>query len=160
MLGFWSLLIGIIFALISAIILKKVRTFSTDHIAESVLLLCIGYISYITSEMTENSGIITLLTCGIVMSHYSWYNLSTIGRHASFQIFEFLGYFAEAFVFIYLGITFFSYKSLAWSWDLFVAEVLIIFFGRFIGVVGLMAIIKTCCKPKDEEEAEAVLTYK
>jgi NhaP-type Na+/H+ or K+/H+ antiporter len=75
-LGFWSLMMGIMFALWSAWLLKKYRSFSKNQIHEVLIIFCFGYIAYILSEISELSGIITLLTCGIVMSHYTWYNLS------------------------------------------------------------------------------------
>ena len=75
-LGFWSLCMGIVFALWSAWLLRKYRSFSRNPTNEVMIIFCFGYIAYILSEVSENSGIITLLTCGIVMSHYTWYNLS------------------------------------------------------------------------------------
>lgn len=73
------------------------------------MIFCFGYLSYVTSEVTEQSGIITLLTCGIVMAHYTWFNLSPQGKQSSYIVFQFLGYALEAFVFAYLGLTLFSY---------------------------------------------------
>ena len=96
--------------------------------------------------MTKQSGIITLLTTGIVMSHYAWFNLSPQGKSSSHIVFQFLGYAAEAFVFAYLGLTFFSYTSLKWSFDLFIVELLIIFFGRFIGTVGMFSFLNDSSK--------------
>lgn len=108
-LGFNSLLIGIVYAILSAYILKRFRVFSKKPIAEVMMIFCIGYLAYVTAELSENSGIITLLTVGIVMGHYTWFNLSPMGKTASYLVFEFLGYTMEAFVFGYLGLTFFSY---------------------------------------------------
>jgi len=145
-LALYSFSIGIVFALMSAILLKKYRSFTKSPIVETMIIFLFGYISYVVSEITENSGIITLLTCSIVMSHYTWYNLSPQGKHASYIVFEFLGHAMEAFVFIYLGITFFSFKELRWSWHLFVAEVIIIIVGRLIGTIGLLELFSCCCK--------------
>ena len=114
-LGFMSLFVGVVFGLFSSYILKSFRVFSKNPVSESVMIFCIAYLSYVTSEAAEYSGIITLLSCGIVMAHYSWYNLSPQGKQSSFIVFQFLGYISEAFVFSYLGITFFSYGNLNWS---------------------------------------------
>ena len=43
-----------------------------------------------------------------------------------------------SFVFGYLGITFFSYISLDWSWQLFIAMLIICCAGRFIGTIGII----------------------
>lgn len=144
MLGFWSLIIGILFGLISSWLLKKYRAFSKNPITETTIIFCIGYIAYIVSEFTENSGIISLLTCGITMSHYTWFNLSPQGKHASYIVFEFLGFGMEGFVFIYLGVTLFSFGNLRWSPDLFFTELIIIIVGRFIGTVGFLKFLSIC----------------
>lgn len=75
-LGFNSLFVGVVFGLFSSYVLKSFRAFSKNPVSESMIIFCIAYLSYVTSEVAEYSGIITLLSCGIVMAHYSWYNLS------------------------------------------------------------------------------------
>lgn len=49
-----------------------------------------------------------------------------------------IAYAVEAFVFGYLGITFFSYIQLDWSWQLFIAMLIICCLGRFIGTIGII----------------------
>jgi NhaP-type Na+/H+ or K+/H+ antiporter len=140
-LGFNSLFIGIIFGLLSSYILKTFRVFSKNPVSESMMIFCMGYLSYVTSEIAGYSGIITLLTSGVVMAHYTWYNLSPQGKQSSFIVFQFLGYAIEAFVFSYLGLTFFSYVEEVWSPHLFFLELGIIVVGRGLGTVGLMAVM-------------------
>lgn len=140
-----SLLIGIVFGLLSSYILKVFRSFSKNAVAENMMVFCFGYLSYVTSEVAEQSGIITLLTCGIVMAHYTWYNLSPQGKQSSYIVFQFLGYATEAFVFAYLGLTFFSYSTYKWSPHFFCAEILVIMIGRFFGTIVLVAIMRCLC---------------
>lgn len=80
------------------------------------------------------------------MAHYTFYNLSAPGKTATFFVFEFLGYAAEAFVFGYLGLTFFSYFELRWSPHLFFVELMVILVGRGFGVFLTMGMLKCCCK--------------
>ena len=49
---------------------------------------------------------------------------------------------AEGFVFSYIGLTFFSYKHFEWSYELIVAEGVIILIGRFLGTFGLIGFLK------------------
>ena len=51
----------------------------------------------------------------------------------------------EAFVFGYVGLTFFSFASLKWSPDLFFIELGIILVGRFCGVFVTIGIASLCC---------------
>ena len=143
-LAFKSLFIGVIFALLSAWVLKRFRMFSRNPVMESMMIFCFGYISYVASEGTENSGIITLLTAGVLMAHYTWYNLSPQGKQSSFIVFQFLGYATEAFVFAYLGLTLFSYWKFEWSPQLFVIELGVIMVGRLGGTLGLVYLLKLC----------------
>lgn len=53
-----------------------------------------------------------------------------------------LGYAVEAFVFGYLGLTFFAYVSFEWSWQLFIAELIIVILGRFMGTIGIIKLFE------------------
>ena len=81
MLGIVSLTIGLIFGLMTSFIFKRASFLRVSAITETFLLLAFGMISYFIADLTvvagiKMSGIISLLTCGIVMSHYTYYNLS------------------------------------------------------------------------------------
>lgn len=76
LLALFSLSIGILFGAFSAMILKYTRMLTKDAVAECIFLFSFGYLCYVSAETLKQSGIIALLTCGIMMAHYSWYNLS------------------------------------------------------------------------------------
>lgn len=75
------------------------------------------------------------------MAHYTWYNLTTQSKQTTSVVFQVVGYAIEAFVFGYLGLTCFAYNDYDWSWELIVAEGIIIVLGRFMGTIG---VIKIC----------------
>ena len=54
----------------------------------------------------------------------------------------------EAFIFSYLGLTFFSYGKLKWSPGLFAFELGIIIVGRGLGTFGLIGFLRCFCKYK------------
>ena len=66
-LSFCSLAIGLVYGCISALLLKYLRMLTRDAIGECVLLFCIGYLAYVTAESCKQSGIISLLTAGVIM---------------------------------------------------------------------------------------------
>lgn len=80
-------MLGVVFGLASSYMLKKFRVFAHNAVSESVIVFTFAYISYLVSELAATSGIITLLTCGVVMAHYTWYNLSPQGKQSSFIVF-------------------------------------------------------------------------
>ena len=78
------------------------------------------------------------------MAHYAWFSLSPQGKATSTIVFQFLGFLAEGFVFSYLGLTFFSYRSMPFSPKLIGIECAIIMTGRMIGTIGLIGFLKLC----------------
>ena len=72
------------------------------------------------------------------MAHYAWYNLSPQGKHLSSAAIQVIGFGFEAFVFAYLGLSYFAYIELTWSWQFILSEAAICIVGRFLGTVGLI----------------------
>lgn len=75
-LGLYSSLLGLLVAVVASLMFKHMRFLTHSPVHETLLVFSIGFMSYAISEVTKLSGIITLLACGICMSHYTWYNLS------------------------------------------------------------------------------------
>ena len=148
-LGCRSILCGFVFAIIATLILKKVRALTKTPVVECSMIFSWAYVSYVAAELWRLSGIISLLTCAVMMANYSWYNLSPQGKQSSVVIFSFLGSMAECFVFSYLGLTFFSYKSYEWSSELIIVELFVIVIGRLISTFGLIGLLKLCGYEKD-----------
>lgn len=78
-----SLFIGVFYGILASYILKKMRFITVSAIKETLLIFCFGYMAYSTGELAHMSGIISLLTSGVIMAHYGWYNLSPQGKHVS-----------------------------------------------------------------------------
>ena len=53
-----------------------------------------------------------------------------------------IAYAVEAFVFGYLGLTFFSYALYEWSWQLVISETIIVISGRFMATVGVIKFLE------------------
>ena len=146
LLGLFSILLGIAFGLTQSYLMKKMRSLTRDPVAECAIIFAFGYISYIVAEMMHQSGIITLLFCGVTMAKYGWYNLSPQGQTTSPVVFQFLGYLAEGFVFCYLGLTFFSYRNMPFSISLIFILMAVIVLCRFVATVGFVTLLKLCCR--------------
>jgi len=144
-LGVMSLLTGIVFAFICALLLKKARMLTSSAINETLVIFIFGYLSYTFAEFFHFSGIISLLTSGVVLAHYAWYNLSPQGKKVTTTCFQFIGLGCEAFCFTQLGLTFFSYSSFEWSAQLFFVMFFIIVVGRFLGSVVFLQILRLFC---------------
>jgi len=71
-----SIIIGIFLGILSSVIFKNFRVLTHSPVCETIVILLNGMLAYFFAEIFEQSGIISLLTCGICMAHYTWYSLS------------------------------------------------------------------------------------
>ncbi|XP_027935838.1 sodium/hydrogen exchanger 1-like isoform X2 [Vigna unguiculata] len=98
-----STALGIVVGLLSAYIMKKLYLgrHSTDR--ELALMMLLAYLSYMIAELLSLSGILTIFFCGIVMSHYTWHNVTLSSRTTTKHAFATLSFIAETFIFICVG---------------------------------------------------------
>lgn len=75
-LSFISVFIGFTLGIISSIVFAHFRALTHSCMIECSLVFSFGYLSYSIAELIHCSGIIALLTSGVLMAHYTWYNLS------------------------------------------------------------------------------------
>ncbi|XP_047155870.1 sodium/hydrogen exchanger 2-like [Vigna umbellata] len=98
-----STMLGVLTGLLSAYIIKKlyIGRHSTDR--EVALMMLMAYLSYMLAELCYLSGILTVFFCGIVMSHYTWHNVTESSRITTKHSFATLSFVAEIFIFLYVG---------------------------------------------------------
>lgn len=144
LLGFCSIAIGILFGITAAVMFKHMRSLTLSSTVECLVIFIVAYMAYVTAELFSFSGIIALLTSGVVMAHYAWYSLSAQGQHGSYLVFQTIGLLMQAFIFSYLGVSFFSFASLDWSPSLILIELAICILGRFGGTLGLIGMLRLC----------------
>ncbi|KAH7666837.1 Cation/H+ exchanger CPA1 family protein [Dioscorea alata] len=98
-----STLLGAVGGLLSAYIIKKLYfgRHSTDR--EVALMMLMAYLTYMIAELLNLSGILTVFFCGIVMSHYTWHNVTESSRITTKHAFATLSFIAETFLFLYVG---------------------------------------------------------
>ncbi|KAI8566117.1 hypothetical protein RHMOL_Rhmol02G0014700 [Rhododendron molle] len=89
--------------LLSAYIIKKLYfgRHSTDR--EVALMMLMAYLSYMLAELFYLSAILTVFFCGIVMSHYTWHNVTESSRVTTKHAFATLSFVCEIFIFLYVG---------------------------------------------------------
>ncbi|XP_015951078.1 sodium/hydrogen exchanger 1 [Arachis duranensis] len=98
-----STFLGVVVGLLSAYIIKKLYfgRHSTDR--EIALMILMAYFSYMLAELLDLSGILTVFFCGIVMSHYTWHNVTESSRITSRHAFATFSFVSEIFIFLYVG---------------------------------------------------------
>ncbi|KAG9147328.1 hypothetical protein Leryth_020582 [Lithospermum erythrorhizon] len=98
-----STILGFVAGLLSAYIIKKLYfgRHSTDR--EVAIMMLMAYLSYMLAELFDLSAILTVFFCGIVMSHYTWHNVTESSRVTTKHAFATLSFVAEIFIFLYVG---------------------------------------------------------
>ncbi|CAI7746010.1 unnamed protein product [Closterium sp. NIES-53] len=98
-----STALGIAFGLASAFIIRKIYFVGHATDREVALMALMAYLSYVLSEVLELSGILSVFFAGIVMSHYTWHNVTESSRVTTKHAFATMSFIAETFIFIYVG---------------------------------------------------------
>ncbi|KAK9292623.1 hypothetical protein L1049_020598 [Liquidambar formosana] len=100
---FTSTALGIATGLLSAFVIKTLYfgRHSTDR--EVAIMMLMAYLSYMLAELLNLSGILTIFFCGIVMSHYTWHNVTESSRVTTKHSFATISFIAETFIFLYVG---------------------------------------------------------
>ncbi|KAK9218919.1 hypothetical protein WN943_007557 [Citrus x changshan-huyou] len=99
---FTSTALGIVLGLLSAYIIKALYfgRHSTDREVAPMMLM--AYLSCILAELLNLSGILTIFFCGIIMSHYTWHNVTESSRITTKHAFATISFIAETFIFLYV----------------------------------------------------------
>ena len=137
-----SLIVGVLFSMLSAWVLLKLKPCNLNRVQEISLVLLFAYLMYTFAEFVELSPIIALLFGSIFMSHYTFYNLSFQAMEESSTVSKSISAIAEGFVFTYLGLTFIYYMSLSVSYSFILIETIIVTFGRLVNILGMTFLIK------------------
>jgi len=142
-----SLAVGIAIGLFSGLVFKQVKSLQHHPVLEVFLIMLFGYSSYLVAELLGLSGIMTLFFCGVVMSHYSYYNISNESKLGSVVSISTFGFAAEAFLFTYLGLSIFSTESSSFSLSFTFLIILAAVLSRFASVffsIAIYALFKRC----------------
>jgi len=106
-----------------------------------------AYLSYVLAELLFLSGILTVFICGIVMSHYTWHNVTESSRVTTKHAFATMSFIAETFIFLYVGMDALDVDkwkmattTLGQSFGLFSTLLVLILVGRAAFVFPLSAL--------------------
>nr|CAG4636060.1 EOG090X03SL [Eubosmina coregoni] len=136
---FASAAIGVVFALASALLLKYVELRRNPSL-EFGMMLVFTYLPYALAEGVHLSGIMAILFNGIVMSHYTHYNLSPITQITMKQTMRTIAFTAETAVFAYLGLGIFSFPH-RFEPALVIWSIVLCLIGRMVNIFPLAALV-------------------
>ncbi|CAI5456198.1 unnamed protein product [Caenorhabditis angaria] len=85
------------------------------RVVEPVFLFGMAYLSYIGAELFHFSGIIALITCGLLQSHYARYNISYKSSTCVTYFTKVISSSSESLIFIILGVMLVNERE--WFWQ-------------------------------------------
>ena len=146
-----SILIGTFYGLLLTLMFKYCRfVVENEGVTELGLTFLCGFISYLTSEYLEFSGIVSLIVTGIFLSHFNIYNMSKNGLDTSRLASKTVSQVAEGLLFLIVGVSAWEFKdnqkNIAMSWTFVLLGIAGIFFARFINIALTSLLFYPCCK--------------
>ncbi|XP_073525380.1 LOW QUALITY PROTEIN: uncharacterized protein [Phyllobates terribilis] len=138
---FASTSLGVMTGLLSAYIIKKlyIGRHSTDR--EVALVILMAYFSYMLAELFYLSGILNCSFCGVVMSHYTWHNVTESSRITTKHAFATLSFVAETFIFLYVGMDALDMDKWRFVHDILEQLIVVSSILLFLVMVGRAALV-------------------
>ncbi|CAG2257854.1 NHE6_7 [Mytilus edulis] len=109
---------------------------------------CVNALISFACEAAELTGIVGILFCGITQAHYTYNNLSEESKHRTKQLFELMNFLAENFVFLYIGVSIFTFQYQYWHAGFIFASVFSIIVARFCNIYPLSLLLNIGRKNK------------
>lgn len=149
--------IGVVFALTSALLLKHINLRKHPSL-EFAMMLVFTYAPYVLAEGIHLSGIMAILFCGIVMSHYTHFNLSTVTQITMQQTMRTLAFIAETCVFAYLGLAIFSFKHQC-EMALVIWSIILCLIGRAFNIFPLAYLVNKFREHKITNKMQFIMWF-
>jgi len=71
---FISIIMGILYGFVITLIMKRLKPLNLQAKQETIIMLLLGFSSYFISEIFHQSGVTTVVGCGLIQSNYAWFN--------------------------------------------------------------------------------------
>ena len=131
-----SFTIGTGLSCVNALVTKLTKIGSFP-ILETALFFLMSYSTFLVAELSNWSGIVAVLFCGITQQHYTYRNLTEESRARTMQTFELLNFLAETFIFSYIGLSVFAFTNHQWNVGFIGWSFMAIQIGRALNIYPL-----------------------
>nr|AKN21461.1 slc9a-2 [Schmidtea mediterranea] len=153
-----ALSIGCVVGICTALVTKY--TYLRDHpLLETSLFFLMSYCSFLIAEVAGASGIVASLFCGITQAHYTYNNLSEESQKWTKGIFELMSFLSENFVFVYIGVSNFTFRDHNWQPRFICIAIFAIIVGRAVNVYILSAMLNLGRKNKIKFNHQHMLMF-
>jgi len=95
-----GILVGLVVGLLSNAVIGRVN----DHLVETTITFISAYGTFIVGEGLHVSGVLAVVTAGLIVGNYSDKHMSPTTRIAVINFWEFVAFLANSFVFLLIGL--------------------------------------------------------
>ncbi|XP_041052102.1 sodium/hydrogen exchanger 2-like [Carcharodon carcharias] len=135
--GFGGLLVGITYGIIAAL---TTRFTENIRVIEPLFVFLYSYLSYLTAEMFQFSGIVAIIACSMSMKRYVEANISQKSHTTIKYFMKMWSSVSETLIFIFLGVSTIGDKH-EWSWPYVCFTMIFCLVWRAVGVIFLTFIV-------------------
>ena len=129
--------VGMMVGLVTALITKHTKEV---RVVEPLVMLIMAYCAYMVAELLHWSGILSLVGCGIVQSHYAFKNISDKAHITVHYFISMLSSTMDCIIFLYLGMSWFT-NTHVWDPGFILWSILFILVTRFVATYLLCACV-------------------
>ncbi len=137
-----GILVGYILGIIAARLLSQVD----DYLIETTLTTVLAFGSYLVAEELHFSGVLAVVTAGLVNGNIGPKSMSPTTRIVLFNFWEYVAFLANSMVFLLLGLQV-NIPALIANWQPVVWAIIAVLGARFLVVYGLGRLVNRFSEP-------------
>lgn len=131
-----GLIIGLILGWVVTFIIARVN----DHLIETSLTILLAFGSYLLAEQFHFSGVLAVVTAGLVAGNLGSRGMSPTTRIVIFNFWEYVAFIANSLIFLLIGLEINLPRLLA-DWKIILWAVVAVLAARFFVVYGMSALL-------------------
>uniref|UniRef100_UPI00398EDCA6 sodium/hydrogen exchanger 2-like n=1 Tax=Pristiophorus japonicus TaxID=55135 RepID=UPI00398EDCA6 len=135
--GLGGLLVGVTYGIIAAL---TTRFTENIRVIEPLFVFLYSYLSYLTAEMFQFSGIVAIIACSMSMKRYVEANISQKSHTTIKYFMKMWSSVSETLIFIFLGVSTIGDKH-EWSWPYVCFTMIFCLVWRAVGVIFLTFVV-------------------
>lgn len=134
---FGGLAVGMVLSYAAIVVLEKFD----DHLLELMITTVLAYSAYLVAEHFHVSGVIAVVSAGIMMGNLGWEKAMTPTTRVTISTFwEFAAFLINSLIFLLIGLQI-HLKELREFWPLIAVGIFALFAGRIASVYPLAALL-------------------
>ncbi|XP_043927907.1 sodium/hydrogen exchanger 9 [Protopterus annectens] len=142
-----SFAMGSAYAVLTAVLTKFTKLCEFPML-ETGLFFLLSWCAFLSAEACGLTGIVAVLFCGVTQAHYTYNNLSEESKVRTKQVFEFMNFLAENFIFCYMGVSMFTFQNHNFNAVFILGGFVAIFVARACNIYPLSFILNLGRKQK------------